>query len=124
MVAVLLMMLVMMEMVLITVWVVLLLLVTLMIRMCDNNNNGVRTVPYLFLHAYYLAQSSNFKKFVEGWKEQAVSLLKGNTGHATLHVPHPPTDSHFISVSTHTSCLGLCPLTLLSYHSELYSYHS
>lgn len=69
-----------------------------MIRICDNNNSEAGTVSYLFLHTWYLAQSRDFKKFVEGWNEESVSLLNGNVEHATPFVQQPPKDFYYISV--------------------------
>ena len=70
------------------------------------------------------SSSRDFQIFVEGWNEQSVSLLKGNTELSALHVQHPPMDFHFISINTHLSCLGLCILLLLWYHPEWYCYCS
>ena len=70
------------------------------------------------------SSSRDFRIVVEGWNEQSVSLLKGNTELATLHVQHPPMDFDFISINTYLSCLGLCILLLLWYHPELYCYCS
>lgn len=115
-------MIVIMEMIMLKVSIVLL-LVLLIVRIYDNNN-GAGSVPYLFLHFQYLTQSRDFKIFVEGWNKQSVSLLKGNTELAILHVQHPPVDFHFININTHLYCLGLCILLLLWYHPELYCYCS
>ena len=70
---------------------------------------GLRSIHWatparaVFLTTYmltYLAYSRDVKKFVQGWSEQSVYFLKGNTEPHTMLVEHSPVDSPLISITS------------------------